>query len=305
MKKRLGKLLRQGEEVKMNINQYFKHIREEVDKQYSYAQEARKVGIDPVCDVESRIATSLGEKSIGLVSTMYPQLQDGKIAERISELENEYGQLDPAVSFRIAEEIAKEKFCKFESQLQAMDAGIRVGFCYNTLGVVSSPLEGLTELKVKKRRDGKEFLAAYFSGPIRSAGTTATCVVLMLIDYLRVVFGYEKYDPTEDEMKRYVTAFYDSHERVTNLQYIATEEEIEFLARHIPIQIAGEPTESREVSNYKDLERVETNFIRGGMALTFSEGLAQKAAKGYRLWKSVRDREGFEDARELEFWRLL
>ena len=105
----------------------------------------------------------------------------------------------------------------------------------------------------------------------------------MLIDYLRETFGFAKYDPSEEEIKRYVTENYDYHERVTNLQYLPTEEEIIFLAKNLPIQITGEPTEDREVSNYKDLERVESNFIRGGMCLIFSEGLAQKAQKGLRL----------------------
>jgi DNA polymerase II large subunit len=196
--------------------------------------------------------------------------------------------LDTTVAFTIAEEIAKEKYCKFKDLLEAMDAGIRVGFAYITLGVVSSPIEGFTGLKVGKTRDGKEYLKAYFSGPIRSAGTTASCVTLMLIDYLRETFGYAKYDPDETEVKRYITENYDYHERVTNLQYLPTEEEIEFLAKNLPIQVAGEPTESREVSNYKDLERVDTNFIRGGMCLCFSEGLAQKAQKGVRLLKSAK-----------------
>ena len=67
-------------------------------------------------------------------------------------------------------EIAKERFCKFESLLQAIDAGIRVGFAYTTIGVVSSPLEGFTGLKLNKTREGKDYFVAYFSGPIRSAG---------------------------------------------------------------------------------------------------------------------------------------
>jgi len=149
-----------------------------------------------------------------------------------------------------------------------------------TLGVVASPIEGYTGIELGKTREGKDYFIAKFSGPIRSAGTTATCIVLMLIDFLREHFGYAKYDPTEDEIKRYITENTDYHERVTNLQYFPTEEEMDFLARNLPIQIAGDPTEKREVSNYKDLDRIETNFIRGGMCLTFSEGLAQKAGKG-------------------------
>ena len=46
--------------------------------------------------------------------------------------------------------IAKGKFCKFENQLEAIDAGIRVGFAYTTLGVVSSPIEGYTGIKTGK-----------------------------------------------------------------------------------------------------------------------------------------------------------
>ncbi len=277
----------------MNTNEYFKDLEMKTRAVYSVAEEARKKGLDPVSKVEPPLAMSLAEKCLGLVSTLYPQLNDRRIINRILELEKEYGQLDVAVSFKIAEEIAKEKFCKFKNLLEGIEAGIRVGFAYNTLGVVSSPIEGFTGLKLGKTKDGKDYFIANFSGPIRSAGTTASCVVLMLIDYLREMFGFAKYDPTEKEIKRYVIENYDYHERVTNLQYLPTEEEIIFLAKNLPIQIAGEPTEKLEVSNYKDLERVDTNFIRGGMCLIFSEGLAQKAKKGFRLLKSLKEK-GFK-----------
>ena len=272
------------------MQQYFKKIAEDVKKTYEVANLARAKNLDPADHVEVSLASSLAEKAVGLISTIYPQL-DQKVVARILELEKEYGSLDPCISFKIAEEIAKEKFCKFKDLMEAIDAGIRVGFAYNTLGVVSSPIEGYTGLKLEKTADGKDYFKAYFSGPIRSAGTTASCVVLMLIDYLRETFGFAKYDPTEHEVKRYVTENYDYHTRVTNLQYLPTEEEIEFLARHIPIQIDGEASEDREVSNYKDLPRVETNFIRGGMCLIFSEGLAQKAQKGFRLLGRVKSKE--------------
>lgn len=277
----------------MNINDYFTHIEERVADAYRAAEIARARGIDPVSKVEVPIAKTLAEKSVGLISTIYPQIIGTKIADRIIELEKEHGQLDTAVAFKIAEEIAREKFCKFESLLQAIDAGIRIGFAYITLGVVSSPIEGFTEIKLGKTRKGEDYFIVYFSGPIRSAGTTASCVVLMLIDYLRETFGFAKFDPDEIEVKRYVTENYDYHERVNNLQYLPSEDEISFLAKNLPIQISGEPSESREVSNYKDLDRIETNFIRGGMCLIFSEGLAQKAQKGFRLLKGVKNK-GFK-----------
>jgi DNA polymerase II large subunit len=268
--------------------QYFNDLDKEVKKIYEIAEQARAKKLDPVGKVEIPLARSLAEKVVGLISTIYPQMEGSQIAPRIIELEKEFGKLSMGVSFKIAEEVAKQKYCKFASLLEAIDAGIRIGFSYTTLGVVSSPIEGYTGITLGKTRDGKEYFIANFSGPIRSAGTTASCVVLMLIDYLRELFGYAKYDPTEEEVKRYVTENYDYHEYITNLQYLPTIPEATFLAQNLPIQIAGDPTEKKEVSNYKNLPRVDTNLIRGGMCLIFSEGLAQKAKKGLRLLKEVK-----------------
>ena len=54
-------------------------------------------------DVETPIATSLAEKVVGLISVMYPQLNDERIVKRIIELEKEYGPLEMAVALKIAE----------------------------------------------------------------------------------------------------------------------------------------------------------------------------------------------------------
>jgi len=161
----------------MNIDQYFQHISDEVKRAYAVATIAKAKGIDPINKVETPIAISLAEKAVGLISVIYPQLQDVHIINRILELEKKYGQLTMSVCLGIAEDIAKQTYCKFESQLQAIDAGIRVAFSYFTLGVVSSPIEGYTELKVNKTRDGKDYLVAYFSGPIRSAGRLSGCIL--------------------------------------------------------------------------------------------------------------------------------
>ena len=272
---------------------YFQELGKEIERTYRVAEKARSKGLDPVDRVESPLALTMAAKVVRLIATVYPQLDNEDIINRVLELEEKYGALEASVSFKIAEEIAKEKYCKFETQLEAMDAGIRVGFAYITLGVVSSPIEGYTGIKTGKTQVGETYLKAYFSGPIRSAGTTASCVAIMLIDYIRQLFGYAKYDPTEEECKRVVTELNDYHDRVTNLQYLPTEEEIYFLAKNCPIQIAGEPTEKREVSNYKNLARVESDFIRGGLCLILGEGLAQKAQKGLRLLKKVQE-NGFK-----------
>ena len=263
----------------MNINTYFDELEKQVRVLYGRAERARKEGIDPSSNVDIPIATSLAERVLGLVSVLYPQIQDKKIAERILALEKQFGNLDPAVALTIAEEIAKEKYCKFKSHLEAMEAGIRIGVGYLTLGYVSSPIEGFIQLKVKKTRDGREYLAPYYSGPIRSAGGTEAAFSLVIVDYLREMFGYAKYDPSEEEIKRGTHECYEYHEKITNLQYLPSEMELDFLGKHIPIQVSGDASEEREVLNYKDLDRIETNFLRSGFCLVMGEGIAQKAPK--------------------------
>jgi len=283
-----------------DVEKYFKNLEKDVKKVYEVATKARAKGLDPFDVVEVPLATNLAGRVVGLISAIYPQLNNQQIINRILELEGEFGSLDPAICLKIAEEVAKEKFCKFRNLQEGIDAGIRVGLAYITLGVVSSPIEGFTDIKIRKTADNKEYFALYFSGPIRSAGGTGAAFSLVIADYLRETLGYAKYDPTELEVKRMVTEIFDYHERITNLQYLPTEEEAIFLAKNIPLQITGEPSEQKEVSNYKDLPRIETNLIRGGFCLVFAEGLAQKAPKIQRMIKKLRDK-GFK----LSDWNFL
>ena len=284
----------------MNTQQYLKSIEEETKKIYEIAEEARKKGFDPVNKVEIPLARSLAEKVVGLISSVYPQMDGSGIVERILELERKWGKLNPAICLQIAEEVAKQKFCGFSSLLEAIEAGSRTGIAYITLGVVSSPIEGMTSIKIMKTSDGKEYLSPYFSGPIRSAGGTGAAFSLVIIDHLREIFGYAKYDPREIEVKRTVVELHDYHERITNLQYMPTDNETDFLARNIPLQVNGEATEKMEVSNYKNQERIETNYIRGGLCLVIGEGLAQKAKKISRYVYSLREK-GFK----LSDWDFL
>lgn len=263
----------------MNFEDYFKEIEKKVEIAYEVAKKARQKNLDPSPEVEIKITKNIYDRVIGLVSTVHPQLNNELIKERIKELEKEYGFLELSVALKIAEEIAKEKFCNFSSKLEAIEAATRLALAYLTLGIVSSPIEGFIKLEERKRKDGKKYLAAFFAGPIRSAGGTASSFCVIIIDYLRKLFNYEKYDATEEEIKRSITEIYDYHERVANLQYLPSEEEIRIVIENIPIQIDGEASEEIEVSNYKDLERIKTNNIRSGFCLVLAEGICLKAAK--------------------------
>ncbi|MEK6974222.1 MAG: DNA polymerase II large subunit [Nanoarchaeota archaeon] len=263
----------------MDTEQYFQGIGNYVDKVYDIAKTARSKSLDPVDEVEIIPVRNMGEKVEGLVSIIHPQIKDKGIPNRIVELEEIYGKLDWRVALTMALEIAQEKFCKFNNKIEAIEAGIRVGFAYITLGSVSSPLEGFVKLVIKKRKDGKDYFCIFYSGPVRSAGGTGASVSVLIADYLRKQLGYDKYDATEKEIKRAYTELVDYHERVTNLQYFPSEQEVEFLVSHLPVQIDGDPSEKYEVSNYKDIERIETNRLRNGFCLVIAECLAQKAPK--------------------------
>ncbi|MFC1686825.1 DNA polymerase II large subunit [Nanoarchaeota archaeon] len=270
------------------IHDYFDRIKSEVDHNYEIANEVRKKGYDPEEKVDIPLAKNMAERVTGLISIAAPQLLEEeinkKVTSRIQELEKEYSLLDWRVALKIAEEVAKEKFCKFKDKIEAMEIGIRMGFAYLTLGIVSAPLEGFTGLKIKKRKDGKEYFALKYAGPVRGAGGTGAAVSSVIGDYVRIKMGYEKYDPDEKEINRCASEIHDYHDRVTNLQYHPSDDEIKFLAKNMPVEIDGDPTEKFEVSNYKDIPRIETNRIRGGFCLVFAEGISQKSPK---IWKRL------------------
>ena len=266
-------------EASEEMEAYFKEINENVDLAYGIANKARKKGYDSQQKVDIPLAKNMAERVEGLIGAIAPEIVNSGMPKRIHELEGEYGKLDWRVALKISLEVAQEKFCKFDDKIKAMETGIRVGLAYLTLGVVASPLEGFVGLDIRKTKEGKEYFALMYAGPIRSAGGTAASVSVLVADYIRVKFGYGKYDPTEKEIKRMVTELYDYHDRVTNLQYLPSEKEITLLAEKLPVQIDGDPTEDIEVSNYKDLGRIKTNRIRSGPCLVFGECLAQKAPK--------------------------
>src|SRR3989338_4550836 len=138
---------------------YSKNMLKQIEQAYTSANAARARGHDPEDIVNIPLAKNMAERVEGLVAVASPNIYNVGIPKRIKELEDIYGKLDWRVALTIALETAEEKFCKFSTQKEAIEAGIRIGLAYLTLGVVASPLEGFVELKIKKRRDGKEYFA--------------------------------------------------------------------------------------------------------------------------------------------------
>lgn len=267
------------------MQKYFEDIQSRCKKEFSIASAARKKGYDPSDKVEVKLAANMAERIVGLISFIAPQIADSGLVERIIELEEKYGALDWRVALTIALEVTQEKFCKFKDQKEAIEVGVRVGFAYGTVGVVSSPLEGLISIDIKNRRDGKgEYFCLNYGGPVRNAGGTAAAWSVIIADYVRKNMGYAEYDPDDKEIKRCPTELEDYHERVTNLQYFPSKQESEFMMKNLPVEISGDASEKIEVSNYKDLPRIPTNQIRSGYCLIHSSCIPLKAEK---LWKQL------------------
>lgn len=267
---------------------YFENIEEKSDEAHEIAEEARSQGYDPEEFVEVKLAANLAERVVGLISSVAQQMEDSGVVPRIQELEDEYGALDWRVCLKIALEVAQEEFCEFEDEVEAMEVGIRTGLAYLSLGVVSAPLEGFTELEIKETHDGEDYFCLNYAGPVRAAGGTAASVSVLIADYVRKKMGYAPYDPTEKEIKRCHAELTDYHEYVANLQYYPSKAESEHMMEHLPVEINGDASQRYEVSNarLKNIDRVGTAGLRSGYCLIHSSCLPLKAAK---MWKRLSD----------------
>ena len=270
---------------------YFERLEKETLELYAIANEARSKGLDITTECEIPRAKDLAERVEGLVGPK-------GVAKRIKELDNQLQDREK-VAFEIAAEIAssedyadtKEGAAKREENA---DQALRTALAILTEGVVAAPLEGISQVKIKDNPDGSKYVAVYFAGPIRSAGGTAAALAVLLGDKIREALGLKNYQPTDDEIERYVEEVEIYESEVTNLQYSPNPDEVRLAANSIPVEVSGEPTDKLEVS-HRDLPRVETNNIRGGALLAMVEGVIQKAKKIHKISNKL----------ELEGWEFL
>ena len=257
---------------------YFDRLEADTHHLYDIANEARSKGLDVETKTEVPLAKDLAERVEGLVGP------EG-VANRIKELEKDMDR--ESVAFEIAAEIASGKFTltgeKAEwNEEQRSDQGLRTALAILTEGVVAAPLEGISDVKIKDNFDGTKYIGVYFAGPIRSAGGTAAALAVLLGDKIRQAINIDRFKPIDDEIERYVEEVELYESEVTNLQYSPTPEEVRFAANNIPVEVTGEQTDQVEVS-HRDLERVETNNIRGGALLAMVEGVIQKSKKIHKI----------------------
>ncbi len=273
---------------------YFETLEEETNRAYEVAREARKKGHDIETEPEVPLAKNLAERVEGLVGPP-------GIAKHIKELEE--GRSREEVAFYVAKEIVTSDDVlkadpgnkdQFKIKEDAADQAVRTALSILTEGVVAAPLEGIARVSIKRNFDQTFYLAVYFTGPIRSAGGTASALAVLIADYIRLHMDLDIYKPIEVEIERYVEEAELYESEVTNLQYSPSPDEMRLAAKNVPVEVTGEPTDQVEVS-HRDLERVETNNLRGGALLAMVEGVIQKAPKVLKYAKML----------EIEGWDWL
>ncbi len=253
---------------------YFERMKEKTNEAYAIAKEARSKGLDPTAEVETPQAEDLADRVEGLVGP-------NGIAERIRELQEE-GKSRDEIEFQVIKEIINEENGN-KSNEEKISQAVRTAVSIETEGVTVAGKDGISDFKINKNKDGSDYVAVLFAGPIRSAGGTASAKAIIFTDYARKLLGIGRYQPTREEQERYWEEIEIYHNQITRLQYYPSEKEVKTIVKNCPVCIDGVPTEKKEVGVYKNLERVKTNRVRGGMCLVVGEGIAQKKKKVLRI----------------------
>jgi DNA polymerase II large subunit len=254
----------------MKNSEYFDFLQHGLKNAMDIAQAARSQGLDPTREVEIPLAVDLAERVEKLIGIP-------GIAVRVREMEAQ-GMSREEAALAIGIDFAEGRLGKGTSKIESVENAIRTSVALLTEGVVAAPIEGIARVDLGKNDDGTEYLKVYYAGPIRSAGGTAQALSVLVADYVRRAVGIAPWKPRPEEVERYVEEI-GLYKRVAGLQYSPSDDEIRTIVRNCPICIEGEPTEEEEVSGYRDLPRIETNRVRGGIALVSAEGIALKRPK--------------------------
>ncbi len=268
--------------ISNEMRNYFENLEKKAEECYKLADRARAQGKDPELKVEIPLAEDMASR--------VEQIIEVPISKYIRELLSQ--KIDrETVAIMVAKKVAEQYR---DNREYAINKAVRAGLAILTEGILVAPLEGITEIKIGRNEDSSEYLAIYFSGPIRSAGGTAQAMSVLIADIVRKEFGIGAYNATLEEIERYKEEIQlYSHEE--HLQYVPTSEEIETVVKNCKVCIDGEGTIEREISGYRNLPRVQTNRIRGGMCLVLAEGIVLKSRKI----------KGVVDKLKIEGWEFL
>jgi DNA polymerase II large subunit len=248
---------------------YIQTIEKQLDQLYNISSAARSKGLDPSLKTECLIAQDIADLVEGLVG---PE----KVGQRIRELSTKLQREE--IAFKIAEAIVGGKFGQMEPEVAAEQA-IRTALAIFTEGLTAAPIQGVARVKIKSNFDRSSYLAIYFAGPIRSAGGTDQALTLVVGDFVRRLLGLDRYKPTEEEISRFLEELRLYERSVGRFQYHVSDEELKKALDLLPVEVTGKESNPVEVSSFRNLQRVETNRVRGGALRVVNDGIIGRAPK--------------------------
>jgi len=280
---------------------YIENLENQLKQLYEISKSARGKGLDPALDTECIIAKDIADLVEGLVG---PKDVAVSIRELSTKLQRE------EIAFKIAEEIIYGKFGHMEPE-RAAEQAIRTALAIFTEGLTAAPIQGIAQVKIKVNLDRTQYLGIYFAGPIRSAGGTDQALTLVVGDFVRRLLGLDRYKPTAEEISRFLEELRLYERSVGRFQYHIPDEELKKALNSLPVEVTGTESDPVEVSSFRNLQRVETNRVRGGALRVVNDGIVGRAPKvlviieklGFQGWdwlgefgkKSEKKSAGFMD----------
>ncbi|MCQ5340761.1 MAG: DNA polymerase II large subunit [Candidatus Methanomethylicia archaeon] len=261
----------------IDTQKYFSDLINHIDKLYEIAKKARSKGLDPETYVEIYKAEDLAARVEGLIGI-------SGIGERIRELKEKLSREE--VAFKIIEDIINGKFGKFDDEVAA-DKALRVALAIMTEGITAAPLQGIEKVKIKKNSDGSKYLAIYYAGPMRSAGGTEQALTVLFGDYIRILLHLDRYKITNEEIGRFIEELRLYERKVGRFQYHPSDDDLRRILNYLPIEVTGPPTDKYQVSVYRNIERIETNYVRGGALRVVNDGIYGKAEKLRKIVEKI------------------
>lgn len=261
---------------------YYSNLSKDTYTIFEHAALAKSSLVDSSGVIEPKIAFDLADR--------VAKMHDIDIAEPLRELLKIYGKELSALI--LSKEIALGKYSLTDATLeQKLDLAVRVGLAIVTEGVTIAPLQGISEVKIKKNKDDSEYLSVSIAGPMRSAGGTESAVTILIADHVRKTVGLSKYQANcfnDDETGRFVEELRIYEREASSFQFHILDEDIIHVISNLPVELDGVDTDPFEVVNHKGMTRIKTNRVRGGALRVLNDGLigrSKKLLKRIELYK--------------------
>ena len=252
---------------------YYNDISKNTFDIFEKAAAAKSTLVDSSAIVEPKIAFDLADR--------VAKMHDIDIAEPLRELLKTNGKELSALIF--SKEIALGKYLPSNAKLEdRLDLAVRVGLAIVTEGVTIAPLQGISKVKIKKNKDGSEYLSVSIAGPMRSAGGTESAVTMLIADHVRKAAGLAKYQANsfDDEIGRFIEELrvYE-REAQGSFQFHVLDDDVATVISNLPVELDGVDTDPYEVVNHRNMARINTDRVRGGALRVLNDGLIGRSKK--------------------------